>query len=67
MLTLLWSAKEAVYKWFGDGEVEFIEHIRLKKLHEGNETINCFFAKTNQELNIHYRKFDHLLLTWVYS
>ncbi|HVT87017.1 MAG TPA: 4'-phosphopantetheinyl transferase superfamily protein [Chitinophagaceae bacterium] len=67
VLTLLWSAKEAVYKWFGDGEVEFIEHIRLRELHEGNETINCFFAKTNQELMIHYRKLDHLLLTWVYS
>jgi phosphopantetheinyl transferase len=67
LLTLLWSAKEAVYKWFGDGEVEFIEHIRLRELHQGNETINCFFAKTNQELIIHYRDFEHLLLTWVIS
>ncbi|MBS1921498.1 MAG: 4'-phosphopantetheinyl transferase superfamily protein [Bacteroidetes bacterium] len=66
-LTLLWSVKEAVYKWFGDGEVEFIEHIRLQNINEGEETMHCFFAKTSEELTIHYRNFDRLVLTWVCS
>ena len=27
--TLLWSAKESVFKWYGSGQVDFSEHIRL--------------------------------------
>jgi phosphopantetheinyl transferase len=65
--TLLWSAKESVFKWYGDGVVDFREHIQLKALHEGNETIDCFFSKSNTELTIHYRQFDHLGLAWVVS
>ena len=63
--TLLWSAKEAVFKWFGSGEVDFREHIQLRNKQEGNATIICFFSKTQEDLIIHYRDFDHLLLTWV--
>src|SRR5437762_10514679 len=40
--TLLWSAKESVFKWYGDGGVDFKENILLKKQHESNETIDCF-------------------------
>jgi phosphopantetheinyl transferase len=65
--TLLWSAKETVYKWYGDGGVDFKEHIQLKKQHEGKETIECFFSKSNSAFIIHYRLFDHLVLTWVVS
>lgn len=65
--TLFWSAKEAVFKWYGEGQVDFREHIQLQKQHEGAETIDCFFAKTNTDLTIHYRYFDHLTLAWVVS
>lgn len=67
LLTLLWSAKEAVFKWHGNGGVDFSRHIRLKSLHEGNETIDCSFTKTNQSLVIHFRQFEHLVLCWVMS
>ena len=67
LLTLLWSAKESVFKWYGDGVVDFRENILLKKKHEGNETIDCFFTKVQQPLTIHYRRFEHLVLTWVIS
>jgi phosphopantetheinyl transferase len=67
LVTLLWSCKESVFKWYGNGEVSFKEHIQLQKLHEGTETIDCFFSKTNQQLTIHYREFDHLVLAWVMS
>jgi phosphopantetheinyl transferase len=63
--TLLWSAKESVFKWFGDGGVDFRKEIQLRKLHEGNETMECFFSKNNTELTIHYRRFEHLVLAWV--
>ena len=31
LLTLLWSSKEAVFKWFGAGGVDFREHIGLEQ------------------------------------
>ena len=65
--TLLWSAKEAVFKWYGNGGVDFRREIQLKKQHEGNETIESFFSKNNTELIIHYRHFEHLVLAWVVS
>jgi phosphopantetheinyl transferase len=67
LLTLLWSAKESVFKWYGDGGVDFRGNILLEKQHEGSETIDCFFTKRRQQLIIHYREFDHLVLAWVIS
>lgn len=65
--TLLWSAKESVFKWYAYGGVDFRRQIQLKKQHEGSETIECFFSKNNSELSIHYRQFGHLVLAWVVS
>ncbi len=67
LATLLWCAKESVYKWFGDGGVDFRKHIQLQGIDENDETIIGHFAKTKQELIIHYRHFDHLILTWIVS
>lgn len=67
LLTLFWSAKESVFKWYGEGSVDFSEQIQLKRLHEGVQTIDCFFAKTKTELVIHYRYFEHMVLAWVVS
>ncbi len=66
-LTLLWSAKESVFKWYGNGKVDFRQHIQLQKIHEGEETIHCLFSKTNQQLVIYCRQFDHLVMAWVVS
>lgn len=66
-LTRLWSAKECVFKWYGNGQVDFRQHIQLQQSHESDETILCFFAKTNQLLVIHQRVFDHLVMAWVMS
>src|SRR5687768_18273163 len=65
--TLLWSAKESVFKWYGDGGVDFRKHIQLQKKDAGTEIINCLFTKTNQTLLIHYKEFDHLMMAWVVS
>jgi len=67
LTTLLWSAKESVYKWFGNGGVDFRKHIQLEGIHETDETIIGHFVKTKQELLIHYRHLDHLILTWIVS
>lgn len=65
--TLLWSCKEAVFKWHGTGAVDFRKHIQLFNLQEGIQTIDCFFEKTGDELVVHYRQFDGLVLAWVVS
>lgn len=65
--TLLWSAKEAVFKWYGEGAVDFRQHIQLEEIDHGNETIRCRFVKTNTALQIHYREFSGLVLAWVVS
>ena len=64
-LTVLWSAKEAVYKWYGEGKVDFSEQIRLTSIDESSETISCFFTKTQSKLAVHYGLFDNLVLAWV--
>lgn len=65
--TLLWSAKEAVFKWYGDGGVDFRKDIQLQKQNELTEMILCLFLKNNTDLNIYYRQFDRLVLAWVVS
>lgn len=65
--TLIWSAKEAVFKWYGDGAVDFRQHILLKQTHPETEVIDCHFIKNNTELKVHYRLFDEIVLTWVVS
>jgi len=63
--TVLWSAKETVFKWYGNGGVDFRKQIQLRNQHKGNETIDCFFSGNNMELTIHYRHFNGLVLAWI--
>jgi len=67
LLTVMWCAKECVFKWYGDGKVDFRRHIQLQTIHQGLETIHCFFAKTSQQLTIHYRSLGQLIMAWVVS
>jgi 4'-phosphopantetheinyl transferase EntD len=65
--TILWSAKESVFKWYGYGGVDFRQHIRLFNPQEEKQTIDCFFARNESELVIHYRQFEELVMAWVVS
>ena len=70
-LTLIWSAKEAIFKWYGRGEMDFKQHMQL----EGNitmegETIKLPFAFNKIKklhLGIEGRLFDEqaLALAWL--
>ena len=64
LLTRLWSSKEAVFKWYGDGGVDFREHILLEKNSEDPLVINCAFSKIQQSLVINYKHFEQLVLVW---
>lgn len=68
-ITLLWSAKEAVFKWYGSGEVDFSSHIRLHPPGTGMATegiINGVFVKSHPVgLQLHYINFPDICLVWV--
>jgi len=65
LLTLLWSAKESVFKWYGAGEVDFRKHICLSKPDLTGNNLRCDFGLTGDRLKVEYRLFDGLVLTWV--
>ncbi len=64
-ITLLWSCKESVFKWYGDGGVHFSEQIQLNRQDHEKKVIDCFFSKNHSHLSIQYSLFDHLVLAWV--
>ncbi|ANE53156.1 4'-phosphopantetheinyl transferase family protein [Flavisolibacter tropicus] len=54
LLTLIWSCKEALFKWYGLGEVGFIRHMELRQV----ETI----GEQQYELGFLFKKEKDLLL-----
>lgn len=65
LLTILWSSKESVFKWYGAGEVDFRRDILLSKAGATTNTLHCDFGKTSDSLIVHFRLFDQLVLSWV--
>lgn len=68
LLTLLWSAKEAMFKWWGSGEVDFSEVLRTKSFTFSEEgIIPALFIKeqTRIALDIHYQMREGVSLAWV--
>jgi phosphopantetheinyl transferase len=66
-LTVMWSAKEAMFKWYALGEIDFSEDLRLFPFLLGKQgTIPAAFIKgTMQEaLQLHYNLFDNLVLVY---
>jgi phosphopantetheinyl transferase len=70
LATLLWSTKEAMFKWFGDGGVDFREHMHIQNI-EGNDEegkLICSFQKFEPlPLTVHYRFMKELVMSWVVS
>lgn len=67
-LTLLWSAKEAVFKWWSYGAVDFSEMIRIDDYpsqEEGEIRTRFLAPETSYSLVLHYHFFDSLCLAWV--
>lgn len=70
LMTLLWSAKESMFKWYGLGGVDFKSDMKLKgplTFHsDENMEMNFQFGKSlNFDLKVHGRIFSPLVLTWV--
>jgi 4'-phosphopantetheinyl transferase EntD len=71
MLTLIWSAKESIFKWYGLGEMDFRKHMQLKaKIDVFGDWLTLPFALNKDEgasLTIEARIFydQALTLAWV--
>jgi phosphopantetheinyl transferase len=65
-LTLYWSVKESVFKWWGKGEVDFKKDIVLTSITGLPEqgVVRCIF-NNEFELDVHYLFFNNNFLTWV--
>ncbi|HTN08912.1 4'-phosphopantetheinyl transferase family protein [Agriterribacter sp.] len=70
-LTLLWSAKEAVFKWYGNGEVDFSDQIRVQPPEsmlsipgEGNMK-GMFLKEQRLSLVLPFVNFKEICLVWV--
>jgi phosphopantetheinyl transferase len=68
-LTLMWSCKEAVFKWWSYGNVDFSDQIRLSPLSlQLSGVISArFIEQETFELELQYCLFDEICLAWVYS
>ncbi|MDB5246376.1 MAG: 4-phosphopantetheinyl transferase superfamily protein [Segetibacter sp.] len=70
LLSILWSAKEAMFKWYGAGEVHFSEMMRTFPFQlESQGEIEAAFAKQGfqKKLLLHYKLMENLTLVWVAS
>ena len=68
LLTLLWSAKEAMYKWYGLGEVDFSDMMKTYPFVKGiSGTIDGAFLKSplQQQLRLQYLIWDEICLVWL--
>ena len=62
--TLIWSAKEAMYKWHQIGKVNFKKDIKIKPFKvKSNGKINLMFKKN--EYTLQYMKIDNHFLVYV--
>lgn len=68
-LTLLWSCKEAAFKWYGLGGVDFKEHMAVQRItavdEKTFEVIMIFKKEGELFLSLHSQFFDELCLSYV--
>jgi phosphopantetheinyl transferase len=70
LTTVYWSAKEAIFKWYGNGEIDFKMHMEITsvKHNRNNGTLECVFKKGESVLlTIHYRLMNGFVVAWVYT
>jgi phosphopantetheinyl transferase (holo-ACP synthase) len=68
LLTLFWSSKEAIFKWYGHGALSFKNNMGIRNVFLENDegVIDAYFKnETTVELKIEFRFFKNLCLAWV--
>ena len=70
ILTMVWSIKEAVFKWYGLGEVDFKKQININTLQLQSNAIiaHCSFLKNAiVDLQVHNINVEGNNLSWVFT
>ena len=67
--TLLWSSKEAIFKWYSIGGLDFKEHMQLngiiQKINDSLQLPFIFYKEKSIQLNITSKIFDAIVLSWI--
>jgi phosphopantetheinyl transferase len=66
--TSAWSIKETLYKWNGESEIDFIEHIHIKSIIAGDDDqykAICLLKKNiPTQLDVQIKFFKDFVLSW---
>ena len=68
LLTLFWSSKEAMFKWWGKGNIDFSEMLRLSgDVFHNVGSLSGNFKKEDVDVHfpVAYNIFSPLVLTWI--
>ena len=68
LFTMAWSIKEAMFKWYGSVDVDFIKHIEIAHIQKNNSGFeaDCFFKKRNAtNIKVQNISLEGLQLTWL--
>jgi 4'-phosphopantetheinyl transferase EntD len=70
--TLIWSAKESIYKWYGEGLVDFRRHMILQEFKEDSITADQLLSfllikGAPVTLVVNGKMFGRLALAWISS
>lgn len=65
LLTILWSAKESIYKYCDDKFLSFKEHIAILDISDGEIKSEIKTPQYSHSLILHYKKYGNFWLTWV--
>ena len=66
LFTLCWCAKEAVYKWWGLGDIDFKKNIKIQCIDIDRQRIKILFSKEwcQQELLLNLNLLPDLSIVW---
>ncbi len=71
-LTMIWSAKETIFKWHGDGQMDFRQHMQLIGAvnFSEEELISLPFLFTKAEMRyftVQAKMFSSFVLAWLHT
>ena len=71
-LTMIWSAKETIFKWYGEGQMDFRQHMQLTGAIQfsADDLISLPFLFTKNEMRyftVHAKVFSGFVLAWLHT
>ena len=67
-LTMAWSIKEAIFKWYGLGQLDFKRHIIIQQLHKGEELVTAYCTLNKSialKLDVFAKNIEGNVLAWL--